>query len=560
MQTLNKRAPGRRKKVFFNKGRQVDKTALEEARELLNSFFPLKKDMLIEYLHLFNDKYKALLPKHMRALSELMKLSMSEIYEVASFYAHFHITENDSTPVPDVTIKVCESITCAMHDAEKLYHNIKLKYKDFRVEKAPCMGRCNYAPVVEVEHNHILNADNMKISKAITEKDFAYKNDKFITFEEYKTKGGYELFNKILTEEVSFKQMTDIFSEAGLRGLGGAGFPAFKKWQFVKSYEGPRLMCINADEGEPGTFKDRYYLNKDPHRFLEGTIIAAKLVDAEKCYLYIRDEYYGLIKLIEKQVEILENKKIIDKGFLEIRRGAGAYICGEESALIESVEGKRGLPRNRPPYVAEVGLFGRPTLVHNVETVYWIREIFEKGGKWFSSHGRNGRKGLRTFSVSGYVKNPGIKLTDAGITVNELIEEYCGGMLDGHKFIGYLPGGASGGILPKSLGDIPLDFDTLQEYDCFIGSAAIVILSDKVDMREIGLNLMKFFEDESCGQCTPCRNGTSMAVKLMKEKKWNIELLKKLSVTMNKASICGLGQAAPNPLQSIIKHFEKDVI
>ncbi len=560
MQTLNKRAPGRRKKVFFNKGRQVDKIALEEARELLNSFFPLKKDMLIEYLHLFNDKYKALLPKHMRALSELMKLSMSEIYEVASFYAHFHITENDSNPVPDVTIKVCESITCAMHDAEKLYHNIKLKYKDFRVEKAPCMGRCNYAPVVEVEHNHILNADNMKISKAITEKDFAYKNDKFITFEEYKTKGGYELFNKILKEEVSFKQMTDIFSEAGLRGLGGAGFPAFKKWQFVKSYEGPRLMCINADEGEPGTFKDRYYLNKDPHRFLEGTIIAAKLVDAEKCYLYIRDEYYGLIKLIEKQVEILENKKIIDKGFLEIRRGAGAYICGEESALIESVEGKRGLPRNRPPYVAEVGLFGRPTLVHNVETVYWIREIFEKGGKWFSSHGRNGRKGLRTFSVSGYVKNPGIKLTDAGITVNELIEEYCGGMLDGHKFIGYLPGGASGGILPKSLGDIPLDFDTLQEYDCFIGSAAIVILSDKVDMREIGLNLMKFFEDESCGQCTPCRNGTSMAVKLMKEKKWNIELLKKLSVTMNKASICGLGQAAPNPLQSIIKHFEKDVI
>ncbi len=560
MQTLNKRAPGRRKKVFFNKGRQVDKTALEEARELLNSFFPLKKDMLIEYLHLFNDKYKALLPKHMRALSELMKLSMSEIYEVASFYAHFHITENDSTPVPDVTIKVCESITCAMHDAEKLYHNIKLKYKDFRVEKAPCMGRCNYAPVVEVEHNHILNADNVKISKAITEKDFAYKNDKFITFEEYKTKGGYELFNKILTEEVSFKQMIDIFSEAGLRGLGGAGFPAFKKWQFVKSYEGPRLMCINADEGEPGTFKDRYYLNKDPHRFLEGTIIAAKLVDAEKCYLYIRDEYYGLIKLIEKQVEILENKKIIDKGFLEIRRGAGAYICGEESALIESVEGKRGLPRNRPPYVAEVGLFGRPTLVHNVETVYWIREIFEKGGKWFSSHGRNGRKGLRTFSVSGYVKNPGIKLTDAGITVNELIEEHCGGMLDGHKFIGYLPGGASGGILPKSLGDIPLDFDTLQEYDCFIGSAAIVILSDKVDMREIGLNLMKFFEDESCGQCTPCRNGTSMAVKLMKEKKWDIELLKKLSVTMNKASICGLGQAAPNPLQSIIKHFEKDVI
>ena len=353
--------------------------------------------------------------------------------------------------------------------------------------------------------------------------------------------------------------MTDIFSVSGLRGLGGAGFPAFKKWQFVRSYKGPRLMCINADEGEPGTFKDRYYLNKDPHRFLEGTLVAAKLVEAEKCYIYIRDEYYGLIKLIEKQINILENQKIIPKDYLLIRRGAGAYICGEESALIESIEGKRGLPRNRPPYVAEVGLFGRPTLVHNVETVYWIREIYEKGGEWFSSHGRNGRKGLRTFSVSGFVKKPGIKLTDAGITINELIEEHCGGMLDGHKFKGYLPGGASGGILPASLGDIPLDFDTLQEYDCFIGSAAVVVLSDKVNMKDIGLNLMRFFEDESCGQCTPCRNGTSMAVKLMKEKNWNVKLLTDLSKTMNKASICGLGQAAPNPLQSIIRHFKEDI-
>ena len=560
MQTLNKRAPGRRKKVFFNKGRQVDKTSLIEAQELLSSFLPLKKDMLIEYLHLFNDKYNALFPKHMRALSELMKLSMSEIYEVASFYAHFHIMDEDNISVPDVTIKVCDSITCAMNESEKLYHNIKLKYKNCRVEKAPCMGRCNYAPVVEVNHNHILNADNSKVLKAISEKNFSYNNNKFISFEEYVSKGGYQLFKKILNGDVSFDNMIEIFSESGLRGLGGAGFPAFKKWQFVKSYKGPRLMCINADEGEPGTFKDRYYLNKDPHRFLEGTLVAAKLVDAQKCYLYIRDEYYGLIKLIEQQVKILEDKNIVEKNFLEIRRGAGAYICGEESALIESIEGKRGLPRNRPPYVAEVGLFGRPTLVHNVETVYWIREIYEKGGKWFSSYGRNGRKGLRTFSVSGFVKNPGIKLTDAGITVNQLIEEHCGGMLDGHKFLGYLPGGASGGILPKSLGDIPLDFDTLQEYNCFIGSAAIVILSDKVDMREIGLNLMKFFEDESCGQCTPCRNGTSMAVKLMKEKKWDIELLKKLSKTMNKASICGLGQAAPNPLQSIINHFEKNVI
>ena len=560
MQNINKKAPGRRNKIFFNKGRQVDKTALVEIKDLLSGYFPLKKDMLIEYLHILNDKYNGLFPRHLKALSELSKLSMSEIYEVASFYAHFHLINEDSDKVPDVTIKVCDSITCTMYDSEKLYHTTKLKYKNFRVEKAPCMGRCNYAPIVEVNHNHILNADNDKISKAKKEKNFSYKNDNYITFEEYVNGGGYELYHKIKSGEVTFEKMTEVFSKAGLRGLGGAGFPAYKKWQFVRSYKAPRLMCINADEGEPGTFKDRFYLNKDPHRFLEGTLIGAKLVDAEKCYIYIRDEYYGLIKLIEKQIEILENNNIVSKGHLEVRRGAGAYICGEESALIESVEGKRGLPRNRPPYVAEVGLFGRPTLVHNVETVFWIREIFEKGGEWFSSYGRNGRKGLRTFSVSGFVKKPGIKLTDAGITVKELINEHCGGMLDGHKFKGYLPGGASGGILPAVLGNIPLDFDTLQEYDCFIGSAAIVVLSDKVNMKDIGLNLMKFFEDESCGQCTPCRNGTSMAVKLMKEKSWNIPLLTKLSKTMNKASICGLGQAAPNPLQSIIKHFNKDVV
>ena len=560
MMNTKKKAAGRRNKVFFNKGRQVDYNALNEARDLLNKYFPLKKDMLIEYLHLFNDKYNGLYPKHLRALSELTKLSMSEIYEVASFYAHFHILNSDDVITPEVTIKVCDSITCAMNGAEKIYHTTKLKYKNYRVEKAPCMGRCNHAPVVEVNHNHIYNANSDKISNAINKKDFAYKNENFISFKQYFSNGGYQLLKKVESKKVSFNEMISVFSEAGLRGLGGAGFPAFKKWQFVKSYKGPRLMCINADEGEPGTFKDRYYLNKDPHRFLEGTLIAARLVEAEKCYIYIRDEYYGLIKLIESEIKLLEKNGIVPVDFLEIRRGAGAYICGEESALIESVEGKRGLPRNRPPYVAEVGLFGKPTLVHNVETVYWIREIFEKGGGWFSSYGRNGRSGLRTFSVSGFVKNPGIKLTDAGISVNQLIEEHCGGMLDGHKFKGYLPGGASGGILPARLGNIPLDFDTLQEYDCFIGSAAVVILSDKVDMREIGLNLMKFFEDESCGQCTPCRNGTSMAVKLMKEKSWNIQLLAKLSKTMNKASICGLGQAAPNPLQSIIKHFEKDVV
>ena len=559
MNTINKRAPGRREKVYFNKGRQLDLNAFEEAKKILDSYRPFKKDMLIEYLHLFNDKFHGLYAKHLRAIAELTKISMSEVYEVASFYAHFKIIDDDALPQSEVTIKVCESITCFMNKSEDLYSQIKDSNFNARIEKAPCMGRCNLAPVVEVNHNHICKANIEKISHAIETKDFSYKNDDFICLNDYCSNGGYDLLKKLQEGTVTFDQFIKCFSESELRGLGGAGFPAFKKWQFVKSYKGPRLMCINADEGEPGTFKDRFYLNKDPHRFLEGTLIAAELVEAETCYLYIRDEYYGLIKLIENEIKKLESSNIIKKDFLIIRRGAGAYICGEESALIESIEGKRGLPRNRPPYVAEVGLFGKPTLVHNVETVYWIREIFEKGGKWFSSHGRNGRKGLRTFSVSGNVKSPGIKLTDAGITINELIEEHCGGMLDGHKFKGYLPGGASGGILPANLGDIPLDFDTLQEYNCFIGSAAIVVLSDKVDIKSIGLNLMKFFEDESCGQCTPCRNGTSMAVKLMEQKDWDIDLLNKLSVTMNKASICGLGQAAPNPLQCIIKYFEEDL-
>ena len=560
MQLTSKRSKGRRNKTYYNKGRQVDQVSLREVKDLLDKHIPLKKDMLIEYLHLLNDKFKGLHAKHLRALSELSSLSMAEIYEVASFYAHFDIIDGDDNINRDITVKVCDSVTCFMHKSDALLNDIKKKHPNIKIENAPCMGRCNYAPVVEVNHNHILNSTCNKVLEAIEKKDFSYKNEQHILFKDYISSGGYKLLKKLQNQEVDFEKFINVFSKSGLRGLGGAGFPAYKKWEFVKSYKGPRLMCINADEGEPGTFKDRYYLNKDPHRFLEGTIIAANLVEAEKCYIYIRDEYYGLIKLIEKEIETLVNNNIISANFLEIRRGAGAYICGEESALIESIEGKRGLPRNRPPYVAEVGLFGQPTLVHNVETVYWIREIFEKGGDWFSSYGRNGRSGLRTFSVSGFVKEPGIKLTDAGITINELINEHCGGMLEGHNFKGYLPGGASGGILPAKLGGVPLDFDTLQEHDCFIGSAADVILSDKVDMKEIGLNLMRFFEDESCGQCTPCRNGTSMAVKLMSEKKWNIDLLKRLSLTMNKASICGLGQAAPNPLQCIIKYFKEDVI
>ena len=550
---------GRRKKFAFDKGRQVDLLALEDVKKLV-PFNNIRRDHLIEYLHFLQDEYKFLYAKHLRALSEIMKLSMAEVFEVASFYAHFTIIDDNDDELPEITIRVCESLTCSLFGGDDLYKNLQSIHKDkVRVLKAPCMGKCDFAPALEIEHNHIDKATIDKVDDVIKNKDFHPKKIEYISFDKYVDQGGYVLFNKVKSNEVTFEQLSEVIASSNLRGLGGAGFPAAKKWEFVRANKGPRMMCINGDEGEVGTFKDKYYLDKDPHRFLEGTLIAAHMVSADKCFIYMRDEYPGIIKTLREEVDKLVSKGLINKDLIEIRRGAGAYICGEESALIESVEGKRGIPRHRPPYVAQNGVFGLPTLVHNVETVFWIREIYEKGADWFLSFGRNNRTGLRSFSVSGFVNNPGVKLAPAGITVKELIEEYCGGMLEGHKLKAYLPGGASGGILPSSLSNIPLDFDTLQEHGCFIGSAAVIIISDKVPMKDVAINLMKFFEDESCGQCTPCRNGTSMAVKLMDENSWDLKLLTDVGNVMTDASICGLGQAAANPLFSVIKHFADDI-
>lgn len=552
---------GRRKAHAYNKGRQLDKAALDDVKALFSA--EPQRDLLIEYLHALQDTYGALHARHLRGLAEWMRLSMAEIYEVATFYAHFTVLEDDEEALPEITVRVCDSLTCALFGAEDLMADLAARLgPDFDVcfLRAPCMGRCDVAPVAEVGHNHAVQASVGRIADMIEAKDTHAHAPDAKPLADYKADGGYDLLGKIRSGAISFESFSEVIGEAGLRGLGGAGFPAAKKWGFVRSAPAPRLMCINGDEGEPGTFKDKYYLDRDPHRFLEGTLIAMEMVGAERCYIYMRDEYPALVDLLRAEVERLETDGIITPGQLEVRRGAGAYICGEESALIESVEGKRGLPRHRPPYVAQNGVFGRPTLVHNVETVYWLREIWERGAEWFKSHGRNGRTGLRSFSVSGHVKEPGVKLAPAGITLAELVDEYCGGMLEGHTLKAYLPGGASGGILPASLANVPLDFDTLQEHGCFIGSAAIVVLSDRADMRDVALNLMRFFEDESCGQCTPCRNGTTMAVELMEQAEWDVEALQDLSDVMMDASICGLGQAAPNPLLSVLTHFPNEVI
>lgn len=549
---------GRRKAHAYNKGRQLDEKSFKQVKELLAG--EPQRDLLIEYLHVLQDNFGCLHARHLRGLAEWMKLSMAEIYEVATFYAHFTVLEDDEAPLPEITVRVCDSLSCALSGAEELYETLSERFgQSVRVLRAPCMGLCDVAPVAEIGHNHVVHASENSIVAAVEAKEIHAHELPIKTFVEYSAEGGYALLKKLRDGDVSFEELSTTIADAGLRGMGGAGFPAARKWQFVRAEPGPRLMCINGDEGEPGTFKDKYYLERDPHRFLEGTLIALEAVGAEHCYIYMRDEYPAIVSMLRAEIALLEEQKIVAPGVLEVRRGAGAYICGEESSLIESIEGKRGLPRHRPPYVAQNGVFGRPTLVHNVETVFWLREIFEKGADWFKSHGRHGRTGLRSFSVSGHVKQPGVKLAPAGITLQELVDEYCGGMLDGHVLKAYLPGGASGGILPASLANIPLDFDTLQEHGAFIGSAAVIVLSDKADMRGVALNLMKFFEDESCGQCTPCRSGTTMAVKLMEQEHWDIEPLNDLCDVMRDASICGLGHAAPNPLLGVLKHFCEEV-
>jgi formate dehydrogenase len=539
------------------KGRPVDAGALEEVRALLGKE-PRRRDLLIEHLHRIGDRYGHLSAAHLAALAQEMSLSQTEVYEVATFYHHFDVVKEGETPPPALTVRVCDSIACELAGSEALLKNLSLG-KNVRVLHAPCVGRCEVAPCVVVGQNPVGNATIEAVQKAVSSGETTCGKTKYIDFAAYKKQGGYKLIAGCLAGQHQRDGITKIMEDSGLRGLGGAGFPVGRKWKSVAAEPEPRLMAVNIDEGEPGTFKDRWYLERDPHRFLEGMLVAAWAVGISEIYVYLRDEYAGCRKILEDELKKLKANPPCALPPIHLRRGAGAYICGEESAMIESIEGKRGMPRLRPPYVAQVGLFGRPTLEHNMETVLWVREIVEKGAAWFAGHGRNGRKGLRSFSVSGRVKKPGMHLAPAGITVRELIKEYCGGMLDGHEFYGYLPGGASGGILPASKGDIPLDFDTLQPHGSFIGSAAVVILSNKDKASKAAVNLMKFFHDESCGQCTPCRVGTAKAVTLMREGKWDQPLLGELSQAMMDASICGLGQAAPNPALTVMKYFPHEV-
>ena len=554
---VDNRKQGRRGKT---KGRVVDLNALLDVQNLLGAE-SRARDLLIEHLHKIQDSYGHLSAAHLTALAHEMRLSTTEVYEVASFYHHFDVVREGDAAPPALTVRVCDSVSCEMAGSEELISALREALGDgVRVQPVPCVGRCDRAPVAVVRQYTVDNATAGAVQSAIDAGSFEQPMpENSIDYDRYRADGGYRLYERLLAGETSADEILSALEGTQLRGLGGAGFPVGRKWRILRDQPAPRMCAINIDEGEPGTFKDRYYMLADPHRFLEGMLIAVRVIGIEACYIYIRDEYPSVISNLRLALEDLRTRSGYDLPHIEIRRGAGAYICGEESAMIESIEGKRGMPRLRPPYVAQVGLFGHPTLEHNCESLFWIRDVIEKGSDWFDSQGRNGRKGLRSFSVSGRVKKPGVHLAPAGITIRELIDEYCGGMLDGHRFYGYFPGGASGGILPASLGDIPLDFDTLQEYGCFIGSAAVVVLSDQDSAKQAALTSMKFFAHESCGQCTPCRVGCEKAVSIMESGDWDIEQLNDLSTVMIDASICGLGQAAPNPVLSVIKYFPHEL-
>ncbi len=540
------------------KGRQLDDGAWQEVRALLGDR-PRQRDLLIEFLHLIQDAHGHLSAAHLRALAEEMRLSMAEVYEVASFYAHFDVVKEDETPPPALTIRVCDSLSCELAGAEALRTALEdgLDPAEVRVLRAPCMGRCDTAPVLELGHNHIDHATPDKVHAAIAAGDTHAHLPEYQGLAAYRSGGGYSALTR-LRESGDWEAVQDTILQAGLRGLGGAGFPSGRKWGFVRANPGPRYLAVNGDEGEPGTFKDRFYLEREPHVFLEGMLIAAWAVEAERCYIYMRDEYPAVLEILRREIAALEAAGLVEAGHIDLRRGAGAYICGEESAMIESIEGKRGLPRHRPPYVAQVGLFGQPTLVHNVETLYWIARICREGPEILSGIEKNGRKGLRSYSVSGRVRNPGVHLLPAGSTITDIIAA-AGGMAEGHAFKAYQPGGPSSGLLPASMDDIPLDFDTLQPHGSFIGSAAVVILSDQDSARAAALNMLRFFEDESCGQCTPCRVGCEKAVKLMQAERWDQGLLEELCQAMADASICGLGQAAPNPIRLTMQHFADEI-
>ena len=569
------------------KGRQADETSLQEVRALIGERPEAghRRDLLIEHLHKLNDAYRCLHDRHLVALAKEMNLPMAEVYEVATFYHHFEVVRDGNAP--GLTVRVCDGLSCEIAGAQNLLARLPaILGGDVRVVAAPCVGRCEQAPVAVVHQNPVLMATPEAVAEVVnagqTQQPASSDATQFVAAEfsersispspqaqevspatvryaAYRAAGGYALAAALHDGQQDAEAVVKAMEDSGLRGLGGAGFPAGRKWRIVRDQPAPRLMAVNIDEGEPGTFKDRTYLERDPHRFLEGLLVAAKVVGTDACYIYLRDEYHGCRDMLEQELAALQANPPCPLPKIELRRGAGAYICGEESAMIESIEGKRGEPRMRPPYIAQVGLFGRPTLEHNFETLYWVRDIVQRGPQWFASFGRNGRKGLRSFSLSGRVEHPGVKLAPAGITVRELMDEYGGGMLDGHELYAYLPGGASGGILPAHMDNIPLDFDTLQPHGCFIGSAAVVILSQVDSAKQAALNTMKFFEHESCGQCTPCRVGTAKAAKLMAEPVWDNDTLRDLSQVMGDASICGLGQAAPNPIRCVQQYFPQEL-
>ena len=542
------------------KGRQIDATALAQVQKLLGDD-SRQRDLLIEHLHKIQDRFGHLSAAHLAALAQEMRIAQTAVYEVATFYHHFDVVKEGGAAPAAVTVRVCDGLSCEMAGAKALLAKLPaILGSEVRVIAAPCIGRCEQAPAVAVGQNPVPNATCEAVAATVKAKTISHKPSGFIDLAAYLAQGGYALLKECISGSRDVESVIKTMEESGLRGLGGAGFPAGRKWRIVRAEAGPRLMAVNIDEGEPGTFKDRVLLERDPHRFLEGMLIAAWAVGIAQIYVYLRDEYHGCRVMLEAELaKLCTAPPMTNMPEIILRRGAGAYICGEESAMIESIEGKRGMPRLRPPYVAQVGLFGRPTLEHNFETLYWVRELLEKGGAWFASHGANGRKGLRSFSVSGRVKSPGVKLAPAGITIQALIDEHCGGMLPDHTFYGYLPGGASGGILPASMNAIPLDFDTLQPYGCFIGSAAVVILSNHDTAVAAARNTMRFFQHESCGQCTPCRNGTAKASALIEQPKWDVALLADLSAVMRDASICGLGQAAPNPVDCVVKYFPHEL-
>jgi formate dehydrogenase len=550
---------GRRRAKSTPKGRQVLPDAKHEIETLLGDR-ARDRQYLIEYLHLIQDHYHQISAAHLAALADELRLSFAEVFETATFYAHFDIVKEGEPDLAPLVIRVCDSITCAMFGAERLLAELQRPGAvgpGARVVRAPCVGLCDRAPVAEVGHHFLHGATAESVQAAIAAGDtHAHVPDDYVDYDAYVAGGGYRLLERLRTGALAVDDLLAVLDDASLRGLGGAGFPTGRKWRSVRNEPGPRLMAVNADEGEPGTFKDRHYLNTDPHRFLEGMLVGALVVEAAEIYIYLRDEYPVARAILGREIAKLP----AGLPRIHLRRGAGAYICGEESSMLESIEGKRGLPRHKPPFPFQVGLFGRPTLINNVETLYWVRDLVERGAAWWQGHGRHGRVGLRSFSVSGRVREPGVKLAPAGITVSELIAEYCGGMAEGHEFRAYLPGGASGGILPASMGDIPLDFGTLEKHGCFIGSAAVVVFSQADDIPGVALNLMRFFEDESCGQCTPCRNGTQKARMLMERGAWDTGLLAELAAVMRDASICGLGQAASNPLACVMRYFPETLV